>query len=185
MIPRKPSGKPEDKDKKPRKSGTMTEGRVFESAVRHLQRYAASSEHLRRIMQRKMKRAEAYCTVPPEVGEWIESAIRRCIEYGYVDDRVYTESRIRILRRQGRSTSYILRALDEKGVPKALIQELLPRDVNSEIVAARRYVERRRLGKDDSFEGRQKDLARLARAGFSLQVARKAFDTPTEDEAFD
>lgn len=152
----------------------MTENRVFESAVRYLQRYAASTEQLRRVMQRKIKRAEAYGPVPEEAGEWIESAIKRCVAYGYVDDRAYTESRIRSLRRQGRSTSYIQRALEHKGVPKSLIQELMPRDEEGELEAAKRYVERRRLGRNPEFEARQKDLARLVRAGFSLQIARKA-----------
>ena len=154
----------------------MTEQRLFEAAVRYLQRYAASSEHLRRVLKRKLKRAETYGPVPPEAVQWIDTAVRRCADYGYIDDKAYAESRVRSLRRQGRSTHYIQRYLQEKGVPQDISAAFLASDENTELASAVRHVQRRRLGRATGPEARQKDLARLVRAGFSLAVARRALD---------
>ncbi len=75
-----------------------------------------------------------------------------------------------------------------KGLEGELIDEVLkeeletqdPDDPDVELMAARAYVRRRRLGlhrpKDERTLRRQRDLAALGRAGFSYEIARRALD---------
>lgn len=106
----------------------------------------------------------------------------KCVSLGLVNDRAFAESRINTLRRQGRSISYIKQHLQLKGVPREIISALLSdSDPEDEMNAALRFVERRRLGRDDSPETRQKDLAKLMRAGFNYDIAKKALIARNRD----
>lgn len=155
---------------------------LYNSAVYYLQRYAASSGYLREVMQRKMKRWQMNgLEIPSEALQWIDEVVEKCINLGFVNDRLYAESKVNELRRAGRSHSYITRALQQKGVSNELLAEFLGHDSEAELTAARRHIQRRRLGRDTTPEGKQKDLARLARAGFSLAVAKQALQS-TGDE---
>src|SRR5690606_7601722 len=142
----------------------------YEAALRYLERYASSAENLRRVLQRRIKRWEIRTKEKAPLGAdaWIESAVHKCVALGFVNDARYAEHRIASLRRQGRSTRYIQQALALKGVPQAVLRAQLASDAETEEEAARRYVQRRRLKRND------KDLAKLVRAGFSLNVAKKA-----------
>lgn len=158
---------------KPR--AALSETRIHDAALHYLQRYAASEVQLRRVLERKLVRARLRGEdVPAEAAGWIEKSIQKCLANGFVNDRTYAEQKIQSLRRQGRSQAFIIRTLQQKGVQTELVQDLLPSDDESDLTAARRYVARRRLGRDPGPEAVQKDLARLMRAGFSLRVARAA-----------
>lgn len=169
----------------------LSAGYFFNSAVYYLQRYTATETHLRRILQRKIMRAQQRGEeIPAETAQWIDAAVAKCVALGYVNDRLYAESRITSLRREGRSGRYIQRHLQEKGVDGTLAAELLAAtgtedDERQELEAALRTIKRRRLdrlpvtGSDSAdretlMAWQQKNLARLVRAGFSLQLARKA-----------
>lgn len=166
---------------------SYSESRLYNSALFYLQRYASTAGQLRRVLQRKLKRAEMKGEeIPPQAAQWIEKTVEKCVALGFVNDRLYAESRVQSLRRQGRAKLYIQRSLQEKGVEAPLIAELLADDPEVEQTAASRYAQRRRLGRDPSPEGRQKDLAKLMRAGFSMSHAKKALAEclapPEEDE---
>ncbi len=151
-------------------SDTTTERDLYDAAIRYLERYASSAENLRRVLARRVKRRELRTKekAPPESDVWINEAVTKCVALGFVDDARYAEQKIAALRRQGRSRRYIQQALALKGVPQAVLRAQLIDDAETEEEAARRYAQRRRLKDTD------KDLAKLVRAGFSLNVAKKA-----------
>jgi len=162
---------------------SLSESKIYDSALHYLQRYSASVVQLRRVLQRKLMRAGLRGEdVPKEAHDWIEKAIEKCLRHNYVNDQSYAENRIVSLRRQGRSKMFIAQSLQQKGVPQSLIRQLLGSDEEQELEAAQRYAQRRRLGRDTTPEGRQKDLAKLMRAGFAMKTARQVLQNVSDKE---
>ncbi len=100
---------------------------------------------------------------------------------GLVDDARYARALAETLRRRGTSRRAMRAKLRQKDLPAALVDEVLEAEEGeaSEVKAAWRYAERRRLGpfrRSDRAERRKRDLAAMGRAGFSYGVARDVVD---------
>ncbi len=186
------SKSPRQQDKKKQKRRIpkkATKSHLENAALHYLERFATSSENLRSVLMRRVSRSAYYHeTDPGEGAEWVNDIIGRFIETGLLDDRVYTEGRVRSLYAKGNSRKTIHAKLRAKGVPADIIDEALEQqedeeDGDPELAAARRLAKRRRLGpyRDASLrlERKEKDLAALARAGFSYHIARQVIE---EDE---
>lgn len=178
----------EDRDEKRRRIYKLPDPeRLMRSAVAYLDRYASSSENLRRVLERKVARAAyAHGRDPATFSDMIGQTVERCVSLGLVDDTAYAETRAYALRRKGASRRQIEAKLAAKGVPKALIEHVIAADTSDETSAARRLAKRRRLGpwrtrgrRDDFCE---RDMAALCRAGFSYDVARTVISGDGEPE---
>ena len=104
---------------------------------------------------------------------------------GLVDDRRFAEARAQSLRRKGRSARAVAAGLAAKGVGRELVAQIVIVDPQIELETARAAAKRKRLGpwsRGDRAERRQKDIAALARAGFSLAIARAVVDDAGEGE---
>jgi len=165
----------------------LTETYFYNSAMYYLQRFAAPEAQLRLVLQRKVIRAAMKgAEIPAECPQWIEKAVEKCIKLGFVNDQVFAEQKALSMRRQGKARNFIATTLQQKGVDKELIRDILNKDgeqdADAEMKAAIRTVKRKRLGRDDTPEGRQKDLAKLVRGGFSMDVARRALATKGDSD---
>ena len=120
----------------------------------------------------------------------IRALIDRYIEAGLLDDRQFAANRARNLHARGISTRMIRGKLAQKGLRSDLIDDALTAlednvgDPNR--TAAVSYARRRRLGpyRDPTHraELREKDLATLARAGFSYDIARWIVDAVSPED---
>ena len=184
-----------------RKPKPVTEERLFNSAIYYLQRFSATAAHVKTILQCKVKK---WTEMEPDwaVGadEKIDKAIARIVDLGYINDAVFAESRVRSLRRQGKSTQIIKQHLNQKGVKDATILAdslekgdadfvrdnrpgLLDETDNAsdfetpteeaELQALQRFIKRKRLFQSDDPEQRQKDIAKIMRGGFRWDLVRK------------
>lgn len=186
-----------------RKPKPVTEERLFNAAIYYLQRFSATAAHVKTILQRKVKK---WTEQEPDwaIGsdEKIDKAIARIVALGYINDAVFAESRTRSLRRQGKSTQIIKQHLRQKGVTDdAMIHETMERadtefvqaqkglgdDINEDIrqeaewEALKRLIKRKRLFQSDDPEQRQKDIAKIMRAGFGWDSVKKVMShTDTE-----
>ncbi|MGP9818662.1 RecX family transcriptional regulator [Salinarimonas sp. NSM] len=159
-------------------------------ALAYLERWASSAENLRRVLARKVERR---CRLRGEAPEaalgLVDEAVARALRSGLVDDEAYAEARVASLRRRGGSRRAIAARLSAKGIAGEAIDEALARhadarveddpDADPELDAATALARRRRLGPfrtTGRAENRERDLARLARAGFSYGVARAVVD---------
>ncbi|MEA1938082.1 MAG: regulatory protein RecX [Pseudomonadota bacterium] len=153
---------------------------LHNASLFYLERFASSAENLRRVLQRKvMRAAREHETDIDEADKWIEDEIIKLIRIGLLDDTAYTQMRIHSSRTSGASTSKIRAQLMQKGVDADLIDAELDEDDESERRAVFRYAQRRRLGPfrtKRTPESDRKDLAALARAGFSYSIARTITD---------
>ena len=167
------------KDAAPRK---ITASLLDNVALHYLGRFASSAADLRRVLMRRVARAaEHHGNDPAEGAALVEALILRFQQAGLVDDRRYAEARASSLRRRGGSRRAISAKLTQHGVERPLIaatlQALTDEAGGSDLAAACAFIRRRRLGAYRAAAARptspEKDMAVLARAGFSFDVARK------------
>lgn len=170
--PRKPRGRSERRP--------LTATSLENAALHYLGRYASSSANLRRILLRKVARGADQDSDRSEGARLVEELIARYLRSGLLDDRTYAAQAAKSLARRGASRFSIGGKLAQKGVAAELVKETLEglaEGGNSDITAACALVRRRRLGpyrsRGIAADWRRKDLATLARAGFSLDVARR------------
>lgn len=156
------------------------------AALHYLERFAATTASLRRVLMRKVAlSAHAHGTDPEEGRRWVDDLIARYERSGLLNDRQYAEAKVSSLQRRGGSTRQIRQKLAAKGVAGELIEGALNElaqdiDGDPDDAAALAYARRRRLGPfrppEARAERRDRDLAALARAGFSLATARRVID---------
>lgn len=155
-------------------------------ALDHLDRFASSKQRLRQVVQRRIRAScRAHGDDPEPLFEALDQLVLWLEKKGLLSDRAYAESKARALHGRGTSRSRIRANLATKGIgeedAKAAIDRLGVEHDDPELEAAGLYAKRRRLGpyrRDLATrrDHRQRDLAAMARAGFSLDIARKVID---------
>ena len=164
------------------------------AALYYLQRYATSAENFRRVMTRKINRSCTFHQVPPdEFYPMVEDLIVRYVATGLLNDKVFAEAKTSSLRRQGRSKQAIMAKLQVKGLAKKDIESALAltdaeKDGDAELAAAMTLARRKKLGHWrgkplEDIKGKQKEMAVLARGGFSFDIARRVLDFDGEEES--
>jgi len=183
--PRKPSA---GKSRAPRK---VTAKSLENAALFYLERFATSSANLRRVLMRRVERsARLHDTDPAEGAAWIDALIAKLERLDLLDDAQYAEARVRSLRRAGASRRAIALRLRQKGVGGDIIDAALAAaaeiEEEPERAAAVRLARKRRLGPyrpaDARRDNRERDLAALARAGFSYDMALAVIDAEGVEE---
>ncbi|AOO84623.1 hypothetical protein BHK69_19575 [Bosea vaviloviae] len=150
------------------------------AAMHYLERYAAPAAQLRRVLERKVVLScRHHGDEPGRFSSLLDEVVARCVASGLVDDRRFAEARAASLRRRGQSTRAVAAKLTAKGVTRDLAAEASAVEPDDELAAARIAAKRKRIGPwrrpDRPFE-RQKEIAALARAGFSMTIARTVID---------
>ena len=160
------------------------------SAFYYLRRYSSSSENLRRILFKRVKRSAQYHGTDLSAGQlWVNEVIEKFLANKLLDDILYAETKCLSVHRKGGSKQTIRKKLREKGVAPDIIEQtftLLDQyPVDPELIAAAITARRRRLGpyrsRGQRNNFREKDLASLARAGFDYTIASWVIDVETID----
>ncbi len=159
------------------------------AAAFYLERYPATAEGLRRVLRRRVRRAQiAEAPVMDDVEAAIEDVVRRFVAAGAINDKDFAQTKARALHRRGTSGRMTRHKLSLAGVDAgtldralvALDEELHTDPERREWQAAVALARRRRLGpfrvEAERAARRHRDLAAMARAGFALSVARKVID---------
>lgn len=188
-------GSPTEREAKP--APPVTAAYLERVALAYLERYSASVMMLRQTLERRVaRRCRLRDEDPAAFAETIAGIVERARSAGLVDDARFTAARAATLRRRGTSARGLSAKLAAKGVDRTLIAETLENERDrdeeegrdAEAAAARAYAKRRRLGPfrrpGTRADHREKDLAAMARAGFSYGLAKAVVDSEPEDEAF-
>jgi len=207
-APRHLKGKKPPKEKGARQPRKVTPRYLENAALYYLQRYSSSAANLRRILTAKVWRStQAHDTDPDEGAEIIEDIITRFLRSGLLDDSAYAEAKAAAFHRRGTSARGIRAKLATKGVTPEIIahalESLRDETPEPEHAAAIALARRRRFGpfrkptatnREKTEDGeakkrrRVKELATMARAGFSYDLARlviDATDLQTLEETLD
>ena len=107
---------------------------------------------------------------------------------GGLNDTAFATQRAGSLAKAGRSRRAVQSYLLARGIDAGIIAEAVVEQISNEVPSALIYLRRRRLGGFRSgiaeSETRRKELAALARAGFTAEVACQALRL-SSDEAID
>lgn len=181
-------------EKRANRPKRVTASYLENSAVYYLQRFDSTAENLRRVLERKVRRATAHPEANIDFEQattWIQDVVEKMQRLGYVDDSRTARIKARGMLGRGTAPGMIRKKLQMAGAAHEAIddamQELL--DDNGENIslkAAVNLAKRRRLGPfrpdEQRLERRDKDLAALARSGFDFDTARQIIDAETVDE---
>ncbi|MBR9972507.1 regulatory protein RecX [Magnetospirillum sulfuroxidans] len=168
----------------------ITPSYLENAALHYLERFAASSAGLRRVLARKIDRSLAHWG--GERGEHmaaVDAVIAKLTGLGYLNDAAYAEMKTRALHRQGKATRVIRATLAAKGVDSELtdqaVDALADEHLHPDLAAAIRLAKKRRLGPFRLAEARAafraKDMAILARAGFDFDTVRQVIDADSSE----
>jgi len=181
-----------------KRARNVTAKSLENAAIHYLQRFSASSANLRRVLLRRIERARrAEAKIAPDAEKAIDEIIAKLQRLNLLNDAAFAAGKAAALRRRGSSRRIIggklkLAGIDTEGIDAAIEAadaELAPiteeDGPDAELRAALRLAQRRRLGPyrppAERAERRQRDLASLARAGFSLDIARRVIDADDPD----
>lgn len=191
-----------------KKRKKITERYLYNAGLYYLERFPASVAHFRVVMIRKIDRSmqDHPDQDRDQALAWLDDkVIKRFVELGYLNDRLYTRGVVTSLRRKGTSRQKILMTLKHKGVERALTEEILAEidadmrhesvladegefstQYQAELEAALRFCRKKRMQANDYQDSsldaeaqqklRNKYLGRLARQGFAYDVAVKALE---------
>jgi regulatory protein len=179
--------RPRGKAEKPNEP--LSERRLEELAVSYLNRFDCTAQKLAQHLRGRAAKLGAAAQAAP----WIATIVERYRGNGLLDDRRFAKNLASQLGARGKSTRAIAQKLAARGVPGDVASELMvarkQEQPGAELEAARAYVRKRRLGPYRDTEkraaSRHKDLASLARQGFSFDIARQALGPgASTDEEF-
>lgn len=199
-TPNQPDGKADSAGsgaparREPRPVRKVTAQYLENAALYYLGRFSASSGHLRQLLVRRVDRsAKAHDTDPVQGREMVDKLIARFLSSGLLDDAAYATGKARSLRRRGASRNVIAQKLRAKrvapdqiaGAVGAADADAIEDGEDAELLAAWRLARRKKIGPYRAAtaraELRMKDLAALARGGFSYDVARRVVDGDAAD----
>ncbi|SEN15719.1 regulatory protein [Stigmatella aurantiaca] len=180
-----PRGKAPGARKQPRKVSP----RYLENAALHyLKRYSATVSQLKRVLLRRVENSLRFHGGDrAQALGWVDELVQKLIRNGLINDQAYAETKAHALRASGRSARVIAQKLRMKGVSEDVVADKLAQATAevSEEAAARIWARKKRLGpfrRDPASrkENRMRDLAAMARAGFSFSTAKKIIDGTAE-----
>ncbi|MCL2470005.1 MAG: RecX family transcriptional regulator [Alphaproteobacteria bacterium] len=160
----------------------LTVERLEQAALFYLSRYAASEASLRRVLTQKIKRAaladEAFAAdraAQDSLVAHIETILEKHRRLGVLNDQAYASMKTSNLRRAGGSARRIAQKLTQKGIAPDVIAKALAQEdsafedsAQAELEAARAFARKKCLKAME-----KKDIASMARAGFSFDVIRQ------------
>ena len=148
-------------------------------AYRYLSKYNTSKKNLDRILHNKVRRMNLSKKDKYTLYSSIASIIADLEINKLIDDKNFTQSKIHSLSLQGKSKISIIGYLMQKSIEKNIIEETFEnlelKNPNWETESAKIFARKKRLGikYSSNFE---KDLAKMARAGFDYQTSLKVLE---------
>lgn len=163
--------------------------KLEELALSYLNRFDCTSQKLKQHLRGRARQLGG----GGEADAWISQIIQRYQASGLLDDARFAKNFASQLAARGKSARAISQNLAVRGVPSDVAGELMTArkrgEPGAELEAAIAYVRKRRLGPHRSPEKREeyrhKDLASLARQGFSFDIAKQALGSgASSDDEF-
>jgi SOS response regulatory protein OraA/RecX len=155
---------------------------MCQRAVRYLSRFPSSEHRFRMTMRKALTKRLDKADEQHEVDqvEFMNALVLYTSNLGYLDDERLAQGLLVSYRRKGDAHRLIRQKLQRKGIPAAVVDASMEsEDEDSELQAANRFVEKKRLHlawASDDHKVRQKALQRMARRGFSFGVAKMALE---------
>ena len=149
--------------------------KLLKYAIYYLSKYSSSKKNLEFILKKKIRRLSDEKQIRFHLYNEIQIIIEKLEKLNLINDQVFVESKIQSLQYQAKSKNYIKQYLLQKGIDKQLIDEQISlfyeNNKNLEKENALKFAKKRNLINND--QDYQKKLSKLARAGFSYDIAKE------------
>lgn len=148
---------------------------LMKYAIDYLSKYSSSKNNLIQILKNKVRRLKIEKKDKFLLFNSIDIIVEKLEKNNFINDFNYSISKIRSFIFQGKSRIFIKSYFIQKGVESNIISKALEEfDVENskwELESAKTYASKKRFTNDK--DNKQKNLARMARAGFSYDMANK------------
>ena len=149
--------------------------KLLKYAIYYLSKYSSSKKNLEFILKKKIRRLSDEKKIRFQLYNEIQIIIDKLENLNLINDQVFVESKIQSLQYQAKSKNYIKQYLLQKGIDKQLIEEQISlfyeNNKNLEKENALKFAKKRNLINNN--QDYQKKLSKLARAGFSYDIAKE------------
>jgi regulatory protein len=149
--------------------------KLLKYAIYYLSKYSSSKKNLEFILKKKIRRLSDEKNIRFHLYNEIYIIIEKLEKLNLINDQVFVESKIQSLQYQAKSKNYIKQYLLQKGIDKQLIEEQISlfyeNNKNLEKENALKFAKKRNLLDND--QDYQKKLSKMARAGFSYDIAKE------------
>ena len=149
--------------------------KLLKYAIYYLSKYSSSKKNLEFILKKKIRRLSDEKQIRFHLYNEIQIIIEKLEKLNLINDQVFVESKIQSLQYQAKSQNYIKQYLLQKGIDKQLIEKQISlfyeNNKNLEKENALKFAKKRNLINND--QDYQKKLSKLARAGFSYDIAKE------------
>lgn len=149
--------------------------KLLKYAIYYLSKYSSSKKNLEFILKKKIRRLSDEKKIRFHLYNEIQIIIEKLEKLNIINDQVFVESKIQSLQYQAKSKNYIKQYLLQKGIDKQLIEEQISlfyeNNKNLEKENALKFAKKRNLLDND--QDYQKKLSKMARAGFSYDIAKE------------
>ena len=170
-----------------------TEATLRDAALSYLARFAATEAGVRQVLDRRISRWARSIDDREVMADQVATArqaaarvVAGLVASGVLNDAEFAAGKARGLVRSGLSRRAIAARLATKGVKAEITQSVLPNDPDTELASALTLARRRRIGPFRMAEAtdaaaRQREMAILARAGFTRDAVNAAMAMSQED----
>jgi regulatory protein len=149
--------------------------KLLKYAIYYLSKFSSSKKNLELILKKKIRRLSDEKKIRFQLYNEIQIIIEKLEKLNLINDQVFVESKIQSLQYQVKSKNYIKQYLLQKGIDRQLIEEQISlfyeNNQNLEKENALKFAKKRNLLDND--EDYQKKLSKMARAGFSYDIAKE------------
>ena len=146
-------------------------------AINYLSKYSSSKTNLERILRNKIRKTNIEKKEKFTLYNSIPEIIKKLEKNNLINDYNYATSKVNTLISNGKSKIFIKNYLFKKEIDEKLssdiFTELDEEDSNWEIKSARIFARKKNIKKDNNNE---KNLSKMARAGFSYEIAKKILE---------
>ena len=148
-------------------------------AINYLSKYDSSKKNLKRILRNKINRLSLSNDEKAYLYKCLNNIVFELEEKNIINDSNFTDNKIYNFSSQGKSKRFILNYLIFKGIEKQLVDERFEQfeldNEDWEYESAKKFIKKKKLNLSNLDE-KQKNLEKMARAGFSYNIAKKIFD---------
>ena len=147
-------------------------------AINYLSKYSSSKTNLERILRNKIRRTNIEKKEKFTLYNSIPEIIKKLEKNNFLNDYNYATSKINLLISSGKSKIFIKNYLLKKGIDNKLSSEIFAelneKDSNWEIKSARTFARKKNF--QNNKNNNEKNLSKMARAGFSYEIAKKILE---------
>ena len=151
---------------------------LMKYAINYLSKFSSSKKNLNRVLKNKIIRMKIERKDKFILYDSIPQIILKLENNNLINDKNFTLSKIRLFAHQGKSELFIKNYLMQKGIEKLIIfdsiKEFEDLNPNWEKDSAKIFIRKKKLIKAP--ENNQKNLSKMARAGFSYELCKNILE---------